>query len=63
MNQLPTKPEGPSPGTQPTPEQETAMGQYNAQMNTYLANEQALRGQRARPPSSTWTGVRRPDRR
>ena len=41
MNQPPTKPAGPTPGTQPTPEQETAMGQYNAQMNTYLANEQA----------------------
>ena len=30
MNQLPTKPRGSAAGQQPTPEQETAMGQYNA---------------------------------
>ncbi|KRF02868.1 hypothetical protein ASG88_05780 [Nocardioides sp. Soil777] len=40
MNQMPTKPTGPSPGTQPTPAQETAMGTYNAQVNTYIANEE-----------------------
>lgn len=41
MNQTPTKPEGPTPGTQATPEQETAMGNYNKSVKQYEANEQA----------------------
>ena len=40
MNQMPTKPEGPTPGTQATPEQETAMANYNSGVTQYLANEQ-----------------------
>ena len=40
MNQPPTKPEGPLPGQQPTPEQTTALGNYNTGMATYLQNEQ-----------------------
>ena len=31
------------------------MAQYNAQMNTYLANEQAYEDEARRPPLSTWT--------
>ena len=54
MNQAPDRPQGPTPGTQPTPKQETAMAQYNAQMNTYLANEQAYED-KAASPWSRWT--------
>ena len=41
MNQMPTKPEGPLPGAQPTPQQTQALASYNAGVAQYEANEQA----------------------
>lgn len=48
MNQPPVRPEGPLPGQQPTPAQETAMGRYNAGMAAYLQNEQMYEDQARR---------------
>ena len=42
MNQPPTKPEGPTPGIEATPEQVEAMGKYNTQVAQYEANEEAM---------------------
>lgn len=42
MNQPPTKPEGPTPGTQATPEQEQALADYNAAVIKFDSNEQIM---------------------